>query len=57
MVKSWGGIPNLEPLLKTNFKKGIPKDARDHERRVTQFGDNLPIVKPPKTIWELVPMF
>jgi hypothetical protein len=36
------------------IQKGIYKDAKDHEARVKHFGDNQPIVKPPKTIVELV---
>ena len=27
---------------------------KDHQKRIEAFGDNQPIVKPPKTIWELV---
>lgn len=33
-LKEWGGIPNLENLLKTNFRKGIVKDSKDHEQRI-----------------------
>lgn len=36
-------------------QKGIVKDAKDHEKRVESYGDNKPIIKPPKTIKELVP--
>lgn len=36
------------------MQKGIYKDAKDHEERIKAYGDNQPIVKPPKTIWELV---
>ena len=32
----------------------IYKDAKDHDARIKAYGDNQPIVKPPKTIYELV---
>jgi len=53
-LNTWGGIVNLESLLKTNFRKGIVKDYKDHERRLQSYGDNKPIVKEPKTVWELI---
>jgi len=36
------------------MQKGIYKDSKDHEARIKAYGDNQPIVKPPKTITELV---
>jgi Ca2+ transporting ATPase len=39
--------------LRTNFRKGIVKDYKDHERRITNYGDNKPIVKEPKTLFEM----
>jgi len=37
-------------------QKGISKDSgsNDHKRRANAFGDNQPIVKEPKTIFELI---
>lgn len=29
-------------------------DAKDHQKRIDDYGDNAPIVKEPKTIWELI---
>lgn len=53
-LKSWGKIEGLEGLLHTSYRKGIYKDSKDHESRTKAYGDNQPIVKPPKTIWELI---
>jgi len=53
-LKNWGKIEGLESLLHTNYRKGIYKDSKDHEARIKAYGDNQPIVKPPKTIWELI---
>jgi len=60
-LKDLGKIEGLETALHTHYRviisliqKGIYKDAKDHEARVKHFGDNQPIVKPPKTITELV---
>jgi Ca2+ transporting ATPase len=39
--------------LRTNFRKGIVKDYKDHERRIASYGDNKPIVKEPKTLLEM----
>lgn len=36
------------------MQKGIFNDEKDHQRRIDEYGDNQPIVKPPKTIWELI---
>ena len=44
----------LQSTFFTIVQKGIVKDAKDHEQRVNSYGDNAPIVKPPKTIMELV---
>jgi magnesium-transporting ATPase (P-type) len=49
--------PSQNQLQSTFFtiaQKGIVKDTKDHEQRVNSYGDNAPIVKPPKTIMELV---
>lgn len=40
--------------MRTNFQRGIVTDPRDHEKRMEDWGDNQPIIKPPKTIMELV---
>ena len=40
--------------MRTNFQRGIITDPKDHEKRVDEWGDNLPIIKPPKTITELI---
>jgi hypothetical protein len=53
-LKNSGKIEGLEGLLHTNYRKGIYKDSKDHEARTKAYGDNQPIVKPPKTIWELI---
>lgn len=29
-------------------------DPKDHQRRIDEYGDNMPIVKEPKTIMELI---
>ena len=29
-------------------------DAKDHQKRIDDYGDNQPIVKPPKGIMELI---
>lgn len=49
-LKKWGGVDSLESHLATNFRKGIVKDSKDHDKRVESYGDNKPIIKPPKTI-------
>lgn len=40
--------------MRTNFQRGIINDIKDHEKRIDEWGDNLPIIKPPKTITELI---
>jgi len=49
-LKEWGGLEGLEKLLNTNYQRGIFSDPKDHQKRADEYGDNQPIVKPPKTI-------
>jgi len=53
-IGKWGGIHGLEKGLSTSAKKGIHGDPTDIKRRNDVFGNNQPIVKPPKTIIELI---
>ncbi len=41
----------------SNLQKGVVRDEKDHEQRRERYGDNAPIIKPPKTIMELVLYF
>lgn len=36
------------------IQSGISRNPDDHKRRIIQFGDNKPILKKSKTIWELI---
>lgn len=53
-VEEWGGIESFENSLISRLKSGISRNPDDHKRRVIQFGDNKPIIKKSKTIWELI---
>lgn len=49
-----GGYQGLESKLKTSLKNGIPGTASDNEWRAKKFGTNEPIVKPPRTIIDMI---
>jgi magnesium-transporting ATPase (P-type) len=53
----FGSVKKSSNQFPGNFhftQKGIPNDPRDHEKRMNDWGDNAPIIKPPKTITELI---
>lgn len=50
----YGGIDKLQDILKTNYKTGLTSNQEDHNKRLQAFGNNQPILKPPKTVWQLV---
>lgn len=47
-------MKGFEKGVATSLKKGIHGDAADVKKRTKVFGDNQPIVKDPKTIFELI---
>lgn len=53
-LASWGGYQGLEKALRTNFQRGIVNDQKDHDKRIEDWGDNQPIIKPPPTIFDLI---
>jgi calcium-translocating P-type ATPase len=54
-LKAMGGTPSLMAALKTSPTGGINiDDAQEVELRKTAFGENLPIIKEPKSFLELV---
>lgn len=36
------------------MQNGLTNNKEDHEKRVQAFGSNQPILKAPKTVWQLV---
>ena len=61
MVDAIGGIAGLEERLKTHrdvlfyvIQTGISASEEDKKDRIKKYGQNDPVVKPPKTLWEMV---
>lgn len=38
--------------LETNLKTGIKNDPRDHQKRASRFGNNAPLEKKIKSLWD-----
>jgi hypothetical protein len=54
-LRDLGGIPGLEQIFNCNSAVGLDvSNAQDLAARVEKYGDNMPILKPPKTFLELV---
>lgn len=54
-LRKLGGIAGVEKMFNTDRNAGLDlMNEGDVRRRVELYGDNLPIVKPPKTFVELV---
>ena len=53
-LRTWIKTPDQLSGNLSLIQRGIFNDEKDHQKRVENYGDNQPIVKPPKTIWELI---
>ena len=61
MIEAIGGYKGLEERLNTNrqvcflsIQTGISASQEDKNERIRKYGKNDPVVKPPKTLWEMV---
>lgn len=54
MASSISSKPITQYHLSLSQKGLSLNDAKDHQKRIDDYGDNQPIVKPPKTIMELI---
>ena len=61
MLQAIGGYKGLEERLNTNrqvpffvTQVGISATGQDKNDRIKKYGRNDPVVKPPKTLWDMI---
>lgn len=61
MLDAIGGYKGLEERLKTNLQvrlyaiqNGISASPEDKKDRIKKYGQNDPVVKDPKTLWDMI---
>jgi hypothetical protein len=54
-LREYGAVSGLEAIFNSNTNSGLDfNNAADLAARTERYGDNLPIIKEPKTFMELV---
>ena len=53
-IVKWGKLEGLQEALSTSFKEGRNDTAEVQAARIQSYGDNMPIVKPSKSLLSMI---